>query len=85
MFIRVDTDALAAAFGTFQQQLTAVEGTRSSLTTALTSVDWQGPAAAEFREQWHSVHEPALRHLHEALATFSQAMRVQNERYETVR
>lgn len=85
MFIKVDTDALAAAFATFQSQLATIESSRSALQSAILDVEWQGPAAAEFREQWQSVHEPALRRLHEAIEHYSQAMRAQNERYEANR
>jgi WXG100 family type VII secretion target len=85
MFIKVDTEALGAAFSTFQTQLGTIESSRAALQNAIMNVEWQGPAAAEFRQQWQSVHEPALRRLHEAIEHYSRAMRAQNQRYEANR
>lgn len=57
--------ALATQFGAKENDITSLT---NALTTQLNSTDWVGPDATSFRNDWASVHVPALRNVANALS-----------------
>ena len=51
----------------FDHQAEATQTLRSTIQAAIDGTVWESPAAAEFRNLWHSEFTPALTNLAEAL------------------
>ncbi len=62
-----DVDALRALSSGLGSGARTVEDVAARTTTTLSSVDWQGPDAAGFRDAWNGSHQPALAQVAAAL------------------
>lgn len=50
-----------------------IQGVVSQLTSAVNSVNWQGPDATRFKNDWSNTHVPQLKRVISALQDASQA------------
>ncbi|MBS9535890.1 WXG100 family type VII secretion target [Mycobacterium sp. M1] len=70
-FKGADTDQLRQLAGKLKNESSTITGIISQLTSAVTSVNWQGPDATRFKNDWQSVHVPALKNVATALGDAS--------------
>lgn len=68
MAIGGDLEQLLALQNTFTRNSRLIEELRSSVTSELGGVRWEGPAADRFRDLWSSDFSSALRRIQEALS-----------------
>jgi len=67
MEIGGDIEQLSTLERTFTQQRETVETLRSTITAALDTTSWRGPAAERFRSEWNGEFALALTRLADAL------------------
>jgi hypothetical protein len=67
-------DALIALSGAAQSFSMAIEGVRSTMTTAIGQAFWEGNDAKRFRQEWSEQEIPMLRSLESELTEVSQRL-----------
>jgi len=62
-----DVEQLRTLGSKLEQGATDIDSQRASLTSALNNVEWHGPDATRFKEQWNGELSTMLRRVAEAL------------------
>ncbi len=78
-----DIEQLVTLNRTFVEKGGEVEALSSQITSVLSSTNWTGPGADQFREQWNGEFVPALNRLRESLAQAGQAVESRRQAIET--
>jgi WXG100 family type VII secretion target len=66
-FLTVTPEQLRSLAGTCNQQADAVGTVGTTVNSNVTSVDWDSPAATQFKQEWATTHWPNLQKLMAAL------------------
>jgi uncharacterized protein YukE len=61
-----DVDQLASLGRTLKNQISSIDGVVSTVTSALGSTVWTGPARQQFENDWNNVFRSTLNRLDEA-------------------
>lgn len=72
-FKGADTDQLRQLASKLNNESSTINNIISQLNSAVSSVNWQGPDATRFKNDWTSTHVPALKNVASALSTASAA------------
>ncbi|AEF36820.1 MULTISPECIES: WXG100 family type VII secretion target [Mycolicibacter] len=72
-FKGADTEQLRGLASKLNSESSTIKGIVSQLTSAVSSVNWQGPDATRFKEDWNSNHVKALNTVAEALSAAATA------------
>ena len=59
-------EQLTALGRSLQQQISAIDGVTSAVTSALNGTTWTGPARDRFEQEWNTTFRTALTRLNEA-------------------
>ena len=81
-FLTVTPAQLRELAGVCDSQAGQVEGVGQPVNTKVTSVEWDSPAATQFRQEWTTTHLPNLRKLMEALQNLGQTAKTMADNYD---
>ena len=81
-FLTVTPQQLRDLATVCSQQAQAVNGVGTTVDGRVANVEWESPAAQQFRAEWSSTHLPNLRKLMEALENLGQTARTMGDNYE---
>ena len=66
-FLTVTPEQLRSLAQTCSQQADAINNVGTTVNSNVNSVEWDSPAATQFKGEWSSTHWPNLRNLMQAL------------------
>ena len=81
-FLTVTPEQLRALATTCSTQADAVGNVGSTVNSNVTSVDWDSPAAKQFKQEWATTHWPNLRNLMQALQGLGASAQQMATQYE---
>lgn len=80
--ISVSIESLEGLLSTYVAAHETLSSTSSNMSNALSSVEWQSPAAEVFRNAWNEEYHPNLVKLLDAVDHFNAEIRAQIGRYK---
>lgn len=81
-FLTVTPDQLLELAGVCERQAAAVGDIGTAVHTKVTSVEWNSPAATQFRIEWESTHFRNLQNLMKALQDLGRESGKMAQRYQ---
>ena len=81
-FLTVTPEQLRALAGICGTQADAIGNVGSTVNSNVTSVDWDSPAAKQFKQEWATTHWPNLRNLMQALQGLGASAQQMATQYE---
>jgi WXG100 family type VII secretion target len=81
-FLTVTPEQLRSLAATCNQQADAVNSVGTTVNSNVNSVEWDSPAATQFKNEWATTHWPNLRNLMQALQSLGASATQMASQYE---
>jgi hypothetical protein len=81
--IRLDFESLENGLRTFQTSHDTLTGVTSTMNSTLAQIDWDSPAATQFRDAWNTKYYKQLQEIASAVQAFNSDLSNQLQRYKT--
>ena len=81
-FLTVTPEQLRSLASTCGQQADAINSVGTTVNSNVNSVEWDSPAATQFKNEWATTHWPNLRNLMQALQSLGASATQMASQYE---
>ena len=81
-FLTVTPEQLRSLAQTCSQQADAINNVGTTVNSNVNSVEWDSPAATQFKNEWATTHWPNLRNLMQALQSLGASATQMASQYE---